>query len=524
MRVCTVEEIAALDGRAVEEHRIPEEILMENAGGAVHEVIRREMGTAGRRCVVLSGIGNNGGDGFVVARRLLSSGAEVRTFVLGDPKSYRGAARRNYETLRACGASVEADADADTIARALGACDAAVDALLGTGISREVEGRFREAVEALNASPAPVYSVDIPSGVDGDTGRVWGVAVDASATVTFGLPKRGNLLYPGAARGGHLYVSHISYPPALTDASEVSVFVNATPPLPERTPWGHKGSFGQTLFVAGARSYYGAPSLSSLSLLKAGGGYSRLAAPRSMTPHLAPLAGEVVYMPQDETEEGSLALTAEGTIVEIAEAVDFVVLGPGVSLAEETRELVRRLAAAIENPLLIDGDGLTAVSEDLDAVRDRGAPTVLTPHPGEMSRLTGRPTGEIVADPIPPVQELARDLGAVVVLKGAHSLIGLPDRRVFINLSGNSGMGSAGSGDVLTGTIAAMHGLGLDFEDAVRTGVFLHGVAGDVAAAEKGEDGITARDVLEHLPAAVRAYREEYDAVTSDFYGRIEVL
>lgn len=524
MKVCTVEEIAALDGRAVEEHGIPEDILMENAGGAVYEVLRREVGVAGRTFVVLSGVGNNGGDGFVVARKLLSSGAEVRTFVLGKPENYKGAAQRNYETLRACGASLELEPDREGIAGALAECDAAVDALLGTGISRDVEGRFRDAVEALNASGAPVYSVDIPSGVDGDTGQVRGVACQAAATITFGLPKRGNLLYPGADLGGRLYVTHISYPPAVSNAPEVAVFVNQTPPLPDREVWGHKGSFGETLFVAGAAAYYGAPSLSSLSLLKAGGGYSRLAAPRSVTPHLAALASEVVYMPQEETAQGSLAIGAEASIREIAAGVDFVVLGPGVSLVDETQELIRRLAATIDKPLLIDGDGLTAVSADTEVIRERRAPTVLTPHPGEMSRLVNVSTSDLVADPIPVVQDAAAELGAAIVLKGAHSLIGTPYRRVFINLSGNSGMGSAGSGDVLTGTIAAMYGLGLDFEDAVRTGVFVHGMAGDVAATEKGEDGVTARDILESLPAAVRTYREAYDTVTEGFYGRIEVL
>lgn len=524
MKVCTVAEISALDDRAVEEHGISEAILMENAGAAVYEVIRGELGVSGRRFVVVSGVGNNGGDGFVIARRLLATGGEVRTFALGKPERYKGAARQNLETLRRCGASIELDSDPAAFAEALAGADAAVDALLGTGVTRDVEGRYREAIDALNASPVPIFSVDIPSGVDGDTGAIHGVAVRAAATVTFGLPKRGNLLYPGAELCGRLFVSHISYPPELSAAEEIRVEASAPPPLPTRRVDGHKGSFGEALFVAGAASYFGAPTLSALSLLKAGGGYARLAAPRSLTPHLAPLASEVVYMPQAETEDGSLAFSAVDEIARTASAVDFVVLGPGVSLAEETQHLVRRLAAAVDLPLLIDGDGLTAIAEDLEVVRGRRSPTVLTPHPGEMARLTGNATGAITADPIPAVQELAANLGAVIVLKGAHSLIGSPDRRVFINPTGNSGMASAGVGDVLTGAIAAMFGLGLDPVDATRAGVFIHGLAGDLAAAGKGEDGMTARDVLEHLPAAVRAYREDYGEVTADFYGCLELL
>lgn len=524
MKVCTVAEIAALDDRAVEEHGISEAILMENAGAAVYDVIRDQLGVAGRRFVVVCGAGNNGGDGFVIARRLLSAGGAVRTFALAKPDRYKGAARQNLETLQRCGAAIELDADPAALAEALAGADAAVDALLGTGVTRDVEGRYREAIDALNASPAPIFSVDIPSGVDGDTGAIHGVAVRAAATVTFGLPKRGNLLYPGTELCGRLYVSHISYPPVLVAAEEIPVEASAPPPLPARQVDGHKGSFGETLFVAGAASYFGAPTLSALSLLKAGGGYARLAAPRSLTPHLAPLASEVVYMPQAETEDGSLSLAAVEEIAGIAAAVDFVVLGPGVSLAEETQQLVRRLAAAIDAPLLIDGDGLTAIAEDLDVVRRRRSPTVLTPHPGEMARLTGSAIGAIAADPIAAVEELAADLGATIVLKGAHSLIGTPDRRVFINPTGNSGMGSAGVGDVLTGAIAAMSGLGLELGDATRAGVFIHGLAGDLAAAAKGEDGMTARDVLEQLPAAVRAYREDYEEVTADFYGCLEPL
>jgi NAD(P)H-hydrate epimerase len=243
-----------------------------------------------------------------------------------------------------------------------------------------------------------------------------------------------------------------------------------------------------------------------------------------MVPLLASLASEVVFAPQDETDVGSLALSSLDALLDLSRIADFVVLGPGLSIADETRHLVRQLTSDIEKPLLVDGDGLTAVAEEPGVVRGRTTPTVLTPHTGEMSRLTGMSVARIQSDPIPAVQDAAEDLGAIVVLKGAHTLIGLPDRRVYINMSGNSGMASAGSGDVLTGTIAAMYGLGLPLEQAVRTGVFLHGFAGDLAARDKGEDGITARYVSEYLPAATKELREDYIDVTKDFYGTIEVI
>jgi hydroxyethylthiazole kinase-like uncharacterized protein yjeF len=348
--------------------------------------------------------------------------------------------------------------------------------------------------------------------------------VRADWTVTFGLPKRGNLLYPGAGLGGRLVVTHISFPPALHEAESIAVELNDPPPLPPRRLDGHKGSYGDALFIAGAANYYGAPAYSALSMLRAGGGYSRLAAPRSITPAVASLAGEIVFVPQEETDSGTLALSAADRLLELGGQVDFVVLGPGLSLVDETQALARRLTPRIEAPLLIDGDGLTAVAADLDVVRRRKGPTILTPHLGEMSRIVDRTVAEIRTDPIGVLQQTARDLGAIVVLKGAHSLIGLPDGRVFVNTSGNSGMASAGSGDVLTGTIGAMHGLGLGVEDAARTGVFLHGLAGDLAAESTGEDGIVARDILEQLPLATRAYREEYEEVTANYYHTLELV
>ncbi len=524
MKVCTVREMQALDSGAVSSFGIPEHVLMESAGGAVYWIIQRELGVAGLRFTVLCGGGNNGGDGLVVARKLRSGGAEVRTFVLGDPAGYGETSRLQYDMLVASGAEIVTSATPAQVAEGLDWCHAAVDGLFGTGLSRDVEGRYREVIEELNAAGVPIVSIDIPSGVDGDTGRVWGVAVDADITVTFGLPKRGNLLYPGASLGGQLVVSHISFPPQHWRDAPAVVSLNAPGPLPPRSEHGHKGTFGDALFVAGASSYFGAPTFASLSMMKAGGGYARLAAPRSVVPTIAANAPEIVFAPQAETEGGALSLAAEDAILELADLTDLAVVGPGISLEEEAQELARRLVARLDQPVLVDGDGLSAVAEDLDVVRRRTRPTVLTPHPGEMARLVGRSVGDVAADPIPVLEEAVADLGAVIVLKGAHTLIGLPDGRVLINTSGNSGMATAGSGDVLTGTIAAMAGLGLEIEDAVAAGVFIHGLAGDLAADELGEDGITAGDIMEHLPDAVQAYREEHDELMEGFYGAVEEI
>ncbi len=508
MKVSRVAEMREMDRTAIETFGIAPELLMENAGHAVYDVIRNQLGAGGQRFVVFAGPGNNGGDGLVVARKLLSSGGDVRVFLLSDPARYTGSAKANFEIATRLPLEITRVESIETMAEALAQCDVVVDAILGTGLIREVEGRYRQVIEQINASGKKVVSIDIPSGVNGDTGKVMGAAVRADYTVTFGLPKIGNMLYPGYELCGELYVSHISFPPSLYATDTIQLAISDPVALPPRFRDGHKGSFSKALFIAGAANYFGAPYFSAFSFLRAGGGYSRLAAPRSIVPAIAGKGSEIVFIPQSETASGGIALGNKEALLDLAAQMDMVVLGPGLSLDAEVQELMRVLATEIPKPLLIDGDGITAVCQDLESIRGRTAPTILTPHLVEMSRLVGLSPADIDAHKVDVLQRTARDLNAVIVLKGAHSLIGTPDERVFINMSGNPGMATAGSGDVLTGTIAAMHGLGLSVEEAVRQGVFVHGLAGDLAAMEKGEDGITAQDILDSLPPAVRQVRE----------------
>jgi hydroxyethylthiazole kinase-like uncharacterized protein yjeF len=390
-------------------------------------------------------------------------------------------------------------------------CDAIVDAIFGTGLARDVGGLYRDVIELVNASGKPVFSADIPSGVNGDTGKVMGIAVKANFTVTFGLPKTGNLLFPGYDLCGKLYCTLISFPPSLYNTPAMKFETNDPVKLPPRDKNGHKGDFGEVLFIAGASSYFGAPYFAALSFLKAGGGYARLAAPESITPFIANKGSEIVFVPQKQTRSGSISLENKAALLELSDKMDMVVLGPGLSLEEETQQLVRALAAEINKPLLLDGDGITALCEDLHIIKERKKETVLTPHLGEMSRITKKAVSEIDTNKMDILQRTAKDLNAMIVLKGAHSLIGCPDEKIFINMSGNPGMATAGSGDVLTGTIAAMFGLGLPLEDAVRKGVFMHGFSGDLAAEDIGEDGITAQDILDYLPLALKMDRQGLD-------------
>ena len=521
MKVSRVAEMRDLDYRATDDFGITQELLMENAGEAAYFVILTELGVKGKKFVIFCGAGNNGGDGFVVARKIHSTGGEVQVCFLGERDKLEGSAKENLDIISRIPVEVDDIESGEQAKEAISGGDVIIDAIFGTGLSREVAGIYRDVIRLINRSQKKVVSIDIPSGINGDTGQVMGEAVRSDYTVTYGLPKFGNMLYPGFEYCGKLYVSHISFPPSLYNMDSLKVRINEPVELPPRDKDTHKGSCGKALFIAGSSGYLGAPYFSALSFLKAGGGLSYLATPRSISPFLASKGSEIVFIPQKETGSGSLSLESKEELLELSRGVNIVVMGPGLSLNEETQELVRELARRIETPLLIDGDGITAIAGEVKLIKQRKAETILTPHSGEMSRITGMETGKVNEDKINVLQRTARELGAIIVLKGAHSLTGYPDETVYINPSGNPGMATAGSGDALTGAIAAMYGLGLPLQDAVRTGVFMHGLSGDLAAREKGEDGITAQDILDYLPRAVKDYRQNFKGLSENLYGSV---
>jgi NAD(P)H-hydrate epimerase len=325
------------------------------------------------------------------------------------------------------------------------------------------------------------------------------------------------MLYPGYELCGKLYVSHISFPPLIYESDSIKVEIGNPLKLPERRKDTHKGNYGKVLFIAGSRNYLGAPYFSAESFLKAGGGLSYLASPKSISPFLINKGSEIIPIAQLETNTGSIALENKDALLEFIKGMDMVIIGPGLSLGGETGELVRQLAGEIKKPLLIDGDGITAISSNIEIVKKREAETIFTPHAGEMSRISKMGISDINKNKIAILQRVAKELNTIIVLKGAHSLIGYPDEAVYINLSGNPGMATAGSGDALTGAIAAMFGLGFSLKEAVRMGVFIHGFSGDLAAKEKGEDGITAQDILDYLSLAMKYLREDFDKTLSDY-------
>jgi len=508
MKVSRVEEMRRMDRHATESLRIPAEILMENAGQGAAAVLAGERGLKGKRYVILCGMGNNGGDGFVVARKILSNGGIPKVYILGDPGRFQGAAKANLDMLALLPVEVQRlETVAGDPGRVVRHADGVIDAIFGTGLDREVGGLHREVIEAVNRGGKWVLSLDIPSGVNGDTGEIMGVAIQADCTVTFGLPKLGNILYPGHEKCGKLYVTHISFPPGMYNHERLKIQTNDYLSLPVRDRDVHKGSMGDVLFVAGAANYLGAPYFSAMSFLKAGGGYARLAAPASVVPIIAGQGKEIVFVPLRETKSGAVREDNYDDLMELSAKVDMVVIGPGLSLDPQTQDLVRKLVADLAKPVLIDGDGITAVAGDPALIQGRSFPTVMTPHAGEMAKITGQRLAEIRRRRIDVLQAACASWGAFIVLKGAHSLIGCPDGQVFINMTGNPGMATAGSGDVLTGAIAAMSGMGMPWPEAIRKGVYIHGLAGDLAACQEGEDGITAQDILEHLPLALKEDR-----------------
>ena len=507
MKISRVKEMQNMDKEAMEKYGISDELLMENAGLATYQVIAKYFKINDSHFLIFCGVGNNGGDGLVVARKLFSNGANIKLCILGNPEKYKNASLKNWQIIQKLNLPVMIMPTIKKIASSIKPENIIIDAIFGTGLTRDIEGDYFKTIQLINQKENQVISIDIPSGIDGNSGKVNGIAIQANYTVTFGLPKIGNILYPGYDYAGNLHISHISFPPELYNQKNINIQINHPLTIPNRPKAGHKGTFGNALFISGAQNYYGAPYFSAFSFLKTGGGYSRLAAPASIIPYISSRASEVVFLPQRETITGSIGLDNFQELLEWSDKMDIVVIGPGLSIQEDTQELVRKLLVKIDRPILIDGDGLTALSNDMSILKLRKQPTILTPHPGEMCRLIKQPIAKIKENSINMIQKAAKEFNTIIILKGAHSVIGLPDGKLYINMTGNSGMASAGSGDVLTGVIAAMFTLGLPIESAARQGVLVHGFAGDLAAKKMGEDGITANNIMDLLPEAMKIIR-----------------
>ncbi len=516
MLLLTAEEMRRLD-RLTIEGGVAGETLMERAGsGAVVAIELRYGPVLGLRVLVLCGTGNNGGDGLVAARHLHRRGAAVVVGVLGDPAKMRGDARLHLDRLAESGIAprpIGSESELEGLLAARNEWDFAIDALLGTGARGAPEGLIAAGVQALRTlddAGTQVVALDIPTGVHPDTGEIARRAVRADHTVTFGAPKRGHFLYPGRAFVGSLDVVDIGL--ATPDEPGAFPVVLATVPemaalLPVRDPRAHKGTVGRVLVVGGSVGLTGAASLAAHAAMRSGAGYVRLAAPESLHDILAGKLTEEMIVPMAETSEGTLSLDALDSLVALAAEADVLALGCGLSRNPESAELARRLFSELHQPMVVDADGLFALAS-LGPDLAGNAHRVLTPHLGEMRRLTGVAGEALEARRIDVPREWAHRWGTNVLLKGAPTVIASPDGRATVNPTGNPGMATAGSGDVLTGVIAALWAQGLAPYHAARLGAFVHGQAGDLAAREKGPLGLIAGDIVECVPDALRELTE----------------
>jgi hydroxyethylthiazole kinase-like uncharacterized protein yjeF len=525
--VLTAAEMRRADRRTIDEVGLPGAVLMENAGAAVARVVAERFPARAARAIVLCGRGNNGGDGLVVARRLAPLGA--RAFLLGPRDGVKGDALLH---LRACERSggrvveVRDEGEWASARRAVEEAELIVDAVLGTGLESEPRGLAAEAIAAMAGrfeAGVPVVAVDVPSGLVSDHGNVGWTATRATLTVTLAAPKWCHVLPPACVHAGELVVADIGIAPDSLAASSPCLFLleetDAAAAFPVRRRGAHKGDFGHVLVVAGSVGKTGAAALAAGGALRAGAGLVTVATPEPCLPTVAALRAEVMTEPLASTEGGGLAEAALERLVELAGERDAVVLGPGLGQEPQTRELVRSFVRACPVPLVVDADGLNALApvggrEGAKGALRRDAPTVFTPHPGEMARLVGRTAGEVQQERPQTAARLSQATGAVVVLKGERTVVADPGGRVAVTATGNPGMATGGTGDVLAGVIGALlarHGPLL----AATAGVLVHGRAGDLAAGQRGEDGTTAGDVIEALPAAIRSVREAVGGASS---------
>jgi hydroxyethylthiazole kinase-like uncharacterized protein yjeF len=510
MRVLNAAQMKEADRRTIDEIGIPSLVLMENAGRQVVAAMEAMYSDLlERQVAVLCGRGNNGGDGFVVARTLVQRGVDVSVFLFGRVSAVRGDARTNLEILGRLGVTVVEVADSQAWElhfSEVSNCTLIVDAIFGTGLNAPLTGLIESVVADVNASAIPVVSIDLPSGLSADSPDPIGPSIEAGLTVTLGAPKLPLVLPPGETRAGDIVIADIGIPGEIfesLDGPRVELLTRAAMRelISPRTPDSHKGEYGRVLIVAGSLGKTGAAHLAAVGALRSGAGLVTVATSAACQPIVSAMGPEYMTEGLRDTEAG---LHADGVerVLEIAR--DVIALGPGLGRAPATREFITQLVDRATVPLVIDADGLDAFGDDPDRLTGReGRDVIITPHPGEMARLVGMSADEVQASRLEIARNFAVAHHVYVVLKGHRTLIATPDDKVFINPTGNPGMATGGTGDVLTGMIAAWLAQLLDAEAACKLAVYLHGMAGDLAEADEGEVAMTSADVAGHLGDAI---------------------
>ncbi len=512
MYLVTAAEMQQMDGNTIRSFGIPGRVLMETAGrGTARILLKKFPGLQSSSLGILAGRGNNGGDGFVVARCAARQGIAVCVYLLSSTDRVTGDARANLDLLPQLKIPVVEIPDAKSLAdhtAAMARHGIWVDAVFGTGLNSDVRGHYREAIDLLNGFNRPVLAVDIPSGINADNGQVCGTSIRAALTATFAYPKIGHTIFPGRQYTGTLEVIDIGIPRHISDAvapqQHLITREKVAGNLTGRARDAHKGDSGHLLAVAGSTGKTGAAAMTCLAAMRSGAGLVTLGVPASLNTALETMLLEVMTVPLPETDQGALSTLALGPLDKLLTSKRCLTLGPGLGTAAQTGQLVRQLLHSCTIPMVIDADGLNLMAGHDAIFEDLQAPVVLTPHPGEMARLTGYTTTRVQRNRVDCAREFATRTGTILVLKGASTVVALPDGNIHVNLTGNPGMASGGQGDVLTGLIAGLITQGLSPETAAVAGVYLHGAAADTIAAGTPV-GYLASDVIQQIPGELAA-------------------
>lgn len=513
MYILTADEMREMDRRTIENFGLPGRLLMENAGRGAARVLFRQWPDIYTRSVgVIAGKGNNGGDGFVIARYLVQHGVDTAVYLLAGRDRLRGDAAANFNLLETLGVPVAELPDELSFSRykeEIAAKDLLVDAILGTGLDSEVRGYFREVVEFMNHVRSPVFSVDIASGLHTETGKPCGVCVRADATATFAFAKLGHMLLPGAAYTGRLFIIDIGIPPHIVQSvaprHQLLTAGWIRTQVPVRQADTHKGHTGHLLVAAGSPGKTGAAVMTAMSAVRSGAGLVTLAVAQSLNAAVEAQATEAMTLPLPDAQSGILGKENAEAILGALSDKKVLALGPGMATAETTRDLVCTLIENSPVPVVVDADGINNLAHAPSVLRKKRSEIILTPHPGEMARLAGTTPAEIQNDRIAAARRFAADHEVHLVLKGARTVIAHPDGRVFVNPTGNPGMASGGMGDVLTGMIAGFLAQGASPETACHLGVYLHGASADILAEKRGPFGYIATDVMHHVPDTIKS-------------------
>ena len=515
MKILSTKDMKRLDSEYIKEYGISQELLMENAALGAYYFLR-DKSLLSLPYIFFCGPGNNGGDGLALARKIFSINKDVRVLLTSPPSSYSGASKFNYNILKKLGVHIEfiEDLDFDSI-KNMSKDHVIVDALLGTGLVNVVNPPLREVISLINSTDGYRLSLDIPSGLSSDSGMAQEVAVESHATISFGYPKYGH--YLGEARKYITELANCNLSIGYEQTKKIKVCLNIPKKLSKRNPVGHKGSFGKALFISGCDIYLGAPFFNCSSYIQSGGGYSYLFSTSQVIDSVAPSTREVIFAKGIHIN-GSLSVENLDTLMKKANLCNVVSIGSGLSLNPSTLDLIRRFSSLYEGTLIIDGDGLTAIKDNLDILTKRKGPTILTPHLKEFSNLSGICLEEVRDKRIDIVTDFAEKYNSYVILKDASTVIASPAGDVLINPTGNSGLAVAGSGDVLVGTLAAaLTGFNLNPLDACSLAPFIHGLAGDIIRDGLGEEGVTPTKLVKHLPLAIKTFRENYKDIKAKY-------